>query len=725
MLICKSKGYSFSKKVFDDLKKCLGKNEEENMKSIKAKIITATLLVSVLLIGTMSIVTYTMSQNALAQKVQETLERHAKNTADSIDKILLKTECIAGTLGTTIGESLDLDQMKLSNPDQEDYMTTYIEGLTPQLIELAGELDHNIDAYVVFSPEFSKTILHQSLVVQEAGTYIDTPQSLSKDFLDENDPSFEWFYSPKSKGAGHWSDPYEDETIGGRLITYSEPIYVDGKFVGVVGVDMIFSVFSEMINSIKILENGNAFLYDEEYKFLVHQVFEPTEDVTTIENGELAYMKDILEASEIGHMYYTLKGQDKVQGFARISNGWTLVVAPVTKEIFADLNNLRRVYLSLGIAFAIIGTVVSYMVGRSISKPILSITQILTRISHLDLGTYESDKKWMAYKDETGIMARELNDMTLTLGNFVNDLKQQARRLSQDSENLYMATNESSQALEQVAGAVSELAIGANKQNEDTNNSMDQLFNLESKISEVVDNSESMSKNAIVVKDVNIETSRVLEDLNSNLVTTHETVTSVAEQVQELKTKSSAIGEISGLIDQIADQTNLLALNAAIEAARAGDAGKGFAVVADEVRKLAEETSILTNKINESMSEIQVDIDDANDHMQTVKEVINKNTEISDKVHVAFNQTISGVEKMIDEIDHMNSNIDQVQTYKDVVVTSLKNISEITEANAAASEEVSASVEEQSATITTIEGMSKTLSDIADTIDTHVEKFKV
>lgn len=696
------------------------------MKSISFKIITAMLIIILLLTSVLSFVTYEITKNSIRTEVEEKLERQARNTADEIEILLTKTEAITDTLSNVVAESIDMNQLKLSNPNQESYVQDYLEYLDPIVIELANQLHNNTDAYVVFSPDYSRRFLNQSLVIQEGDAYVvfDAP-SENTYLADEDDPETQWFYGPKTAEKGIWSQPYNDPTIGGRLITYSTPIYVDGTFIGVVGVDINFEVFSKLITDIRILDSGYAFLFDSDYNYLVHKDFTPEDNLKTIGNGEYAYMEDMLEASQVGHIYYEFNGEKKIQGFAHISNGWVLAVAPVTDELFEGLRRLRFIIIVITLVALVIAAIIAAFVGSSIARPVKKITQMIQRVSLLDLSAYPEDDKLLNYRDETGIMAAELKVMTQSLGSFVHELMKQAGQLNIDSDNLYTATVETSQSIEQVSSAVTELATGANKQSEDTSQSMIKLFNLDEKINDVVNNTTIMIEQATHVKDVNTETSKTLDALNNNLETTNKTINNVALQIQDLKKKSTAIGEVTGLIDQIADQTNLLALNAAIEAARAGSAGKGFAVVADEVRKLAEETSILTKRISESMAEIQNSIDESNNEMQHVKFIIESNGTISNNVEKAFKQTIESINDVMVQITLLNKNIDQVQTVKDVVIDSLKNISETTDGNAASAEEASASVEQQSATMMTLEDMSKSLSQIASNINDNIEKFKV
>ena len=97
----------------------------------------------------------------------------------------------------------------------------------------------------------------------------------------------------------------------------------------------------------------------------------------------------------------------------------------------------------------------------------------------------------------------------------------------------------------------------------------------------------------------------VVENSVKSINTVHGLTVQLKANMVELSSQADGIGQIMGVISDIADQTNLLALNAAIEAARAGDAGRGFAVVADEVRKLAEKTMNATREVAQAVSAIQ------------------------------------------------------------------------------------------------------------------------
>jgi twitching motility protein PilJ len=230
--------------------------------------------------------------------------------------------------------------------------------------------------------------------------------------------------------------------------------------------------------------------------------------------------------------------------------------------------------------------------NRRNQQAILLLLDEMTNLAEGDLTVHTT-----VTEDITGAIADSVNysiDALRNLVNTINNTSEQvasAADVTHDStQKLTTSSEKQAREIANVTSAVSEMA-----------KSIEQVSQHSKSSAEVAQQSVKIAhKGAEAV-------SRTIDGMD----TIREQIQETSKRIKRLGESSQEIGDIVGLIDEIADQTNILALNAAIQASTAGEAGRGFAVVADEVQRLAERAGTATKQIEALVKTIQSDTNEA------------------------------------------------------------------------------------------------------------------
>ncbi len=416
--------------------------------------------------------------------------------------------------------------------------------------------------------------------------------------------------------------------------------------------------------------------------------------------------------------------------------GWIIGTGNYIDDIDAFILNertivqedVRRVLILLS-AFIIVGLgigfAVSFITSNSISKPILALAELVDKTSNLNIRNDDSYDYLVNYKDERGIIARSIANLRNVLRELISEMHEDSKLLTGSYNELNTIVSEGREGIDAVTQTVADFAKGATEQAEDAQKAAMNMGSLANEINLSVKSAEHLRGYTSEVSENNTLGVKLISELDEKFKGTKEANASLNKNVGTLTVKSSSIVQITNTIQQIAEQTNLLALNAAIEAARAGEAGRGFAVVADEIRKLAEETSKSTLQIDQIINEILGEIGDTETNMKHANSAIEVSEGVLQKVQSAFEAIEKSMIDTIKQLDNITVSVQNVDQNKDKAIESIDGISAVTEENAAAAEEIYATMDTQADLMRSIQENATDVGKIANTLTEIIQRFTV
>lgn len=424
------------------------------------------------------------------------------------------------------------------------------------------------------------------------------------------------------------------------------------------------------------LQNGQGFTILE-YAPSVHQKEDVVHDLDNVlfrtnlpqlglESAQFA----VQGRSGFSRNFHPGKQGIQVIGFSHLQEGkgfqglhWSILVQIPEEEAFKqveDITNKMLLEMFMGLLIVI---PVGLLMGRKVISRLKPFWEVAAKASEGDL----THRVPVTTQDELGQMGGALNHLLDQLNGMLLQAQKVAHSLSKASNKLSVVGHQAVQVSQsqlnqatQVAASVEEMVFIAG---------------------DMARNTQGLSSTAMDVNESAVRGGEIVSSSIQGMESVSSHMQESAGRIQSLGQHSQEIGDIIGVIEDIAEQTNILALNAAIEAARAGDQGRGFAVVADEVQKLAERTGKATKEIATVIESVQKGRTEAVRSMEAGTQKTHTGMVLAREAGIRLTEIVNGVQRVVNMIQQFAVSTQQQSEVSGQLSSSIYQVAQLKHEN--------------------------------------------
>ena len=419
---------------------------------------------------------------------------------------------------------------------------------------------------------------------------------------------------------------------------------------------------------------------------------------------------------------YEFKGVVKYAAYEIIDNNNIVVVSADEADALAGIKRVTNISIFLEIVIAILAAVIAFIFGKRLAKPLVDLSKIIEQIAQGNINVDFSGIK--NSNDEIGLMTDGMKHMTGALSDIVNKIRSASAVLSKNSIELNVTSEQTLAANGEISKAVEDVAEGSTSMATSISEINDNIGNMNSE-TDIIDSAVMNIKDQTqTVQNSSKSMSEKLHIMHDSTIKMDGGIATISERIKKVSDVVDRVGDIIAVIEEISGQTNLLSLNASIEAARAGEAGKGFAVVADEIRVLSDNTNKELNNIKDIISKLVEECAECVKASNTVVEnnvvqkqeieSVLKEFETLDVQIVMTAEKADEVQKLVTDMVELNGSI----------TSSSGGLTDVSASNAAATEQMTANIEELNAMMHGVAEMAGLMRDESEQLDQALKYFK-